>query len=305
MDLVQRIGLGLLWLLGLLLFWGVFVEPKLYRIRREEAVLPNLPSGWEGRRVAAIADFQIGMWGANTGTIRRIVRRIVDERPSAVLIAGDFVYHADGRMDETTSRVVGLIAPLLRTGIPTLAVLGNHDYSIDSRGEPANLQVARLLEASLEAAGVHVLRNEAVALSLSSAATTETSSLYVAGIDDEWSGRADARKSLAAVPREAARMVFMHNPHSFRRLPAATAPVAVAAHTHGGQIAVPFTPRWSWMALVKEQEVYADGWISEYGAAGNRLYVNVGIGFSDVPVRINAVPELTLFTLRRASRVGR
>ena len=41
-------------------------------------------------------------------------------------------------------------------------------------------------------------------------------------------------------------------------------------------------------------------WAIHDGAAGNRLYVNRGIGFSYVPVRIDCPPELTLFTLVRA-----
>jgi predicted MPP superfamily phosphohydrolase len=40
--------------------------------------------------------------------------------------------------------------------------------------------------------------------------------------------------------------------------------------------------------------------VATHGQAGKRLYVNRGIGFSIVPVRINAVPELTIFTLERA-----
>jgi predicted MPP superfamily phosphohydrolase len=44
--------------------------------------------------------------------------------------------------------------------------------------------------------------------------------------------------------------------------------------------------------------VYGDGWIKNYGKQGNNLYVNRGIGFSDIPIRINCPPEVTLFTLR-------
>jgi predicted MPP superfamily phosphohydrolase len=53
------------------------------------------------------------------------------------------------------------------------------------------------------------------------------------------------------------------------------------------------------MTLVRSGRVAADGWIPDYGAPGNRLYVNRGIGFSRVPIRINCPPELTWITLRR------
>ena len=90
----------------------------------------------------------------------------------------------------------------------------------------------------------------------------------------------------------------MHNPDSFEPLPSGTAPLAMAGHTHGGQVRLPFLPEWSWMTFAKEDEVHADGWIDGYGQPGNRLYVNRGIGFSIIPIRINCPPEITLFTLR-------
>ena len=43
--------------------------------------------------------------------------------------------------------------------------------------------------------------------------------------------------------------------------------------------------------------MHADGWIDGYGAPGNRLNVNRGMGFSTIPVRINCPPELTYFAL--------
>jgi predicted MPP superfamily phosphohydrolase len=106
--------------------------------------------------------------------------------------------------------------------------------------------------------------------------------------------------ALEGVPDGAARVVFMHNPDTFAEIPAGAAPLGVAAHTHGGQIRVPSMPEWSWMALLQNERVHADGWIDGYGAPGNRLYVNRGIGFSTIPMRIFCPPEVTFFTLRRA-----
>lgn len=92
----------------------------------------------------------------------------------------------------------------------------------------------------------------------------------------------------------------MHNPDTFDALPPGAAPLAVAGHTHGGQVRVPFFPEWSYLALVQGGEVHVDGWIDGFGEPGNRLYVNRGIGMSLVPLRVNAPPELTIFTLQGA-----
>ncbi|HEV2123950.1 MAG TPA: metallophosphoesterase, partial [Chloroflexota bacterium] len=96
---------------------------------------------------------------------------------------------------------------------------------------------------------------------------------------------------------DAPRIILMHHPESFAELPAGTAPLAFAGHTHGGQVRVPFKPDWSG-AIITGSEVRRDGWIDGYGEPGNRLYVNRGIGMSLAPIRLFCRPAVTFFTLR-------
>ncbi|HEU4455672.1 MAG TPA: phosphatase PAP2 family protein [Longimicrobium sp.] len=284
--------------LGLLALYGTAVEPRLVLdVEEHAAALPGLPPEWEGRTVAVIADLQVGMWWANTGMARRAVREAVRRRPAAVLLAGDFIYHP-GRDPRALAREAAeIVAPLARAGIPAFAVLGNHDWAMDRPDGSMNPLAARRVREALAAAGVRVLDNEAVAL----AAPGGGAPLYVVGIGSRWASRDRPAAALAGVPPGAARVVVMHNPDSFGAIPAGRAPLAVAGHTHGGQVALPFLEGWSWLALTQPDRVHADGWARGAGAAGNRLYVNRGIGFSSAPVRINCAPELTLLTLRRAS----
>lgn len=296
MRWLKRIGTGLLVLVLLLLGWGV-IEPRLILdVEHEVAPVPALPLEWEGAQVAAIADLQVGMWGANLGMVRRAVRELVEGRPDAVLIAGDFIYKADPDPAEEIRRAVDLVRPLTAAGIPTLAVLGNHDYSLNHRDDPKRERLAARVRAALESAGVRVLHNRAAGLPPPGGRGTP---LYLVGIGSAWAGEDAPREAVESVPPDAPRVVFMHNPNSYAEIPAGAAPLAIAAHTHGGQVRVPLTPDWSWLTFVREDEVHADGWITDgYGAPGNRLYVNRGIGFSTIPIRINAPPEITLFTLR-------
>lgn len=304
MKIIKNILLGLLGLFGLLLIWGL-LEPYTFDTEEEVAEIPGLPAAWSGQRVALIADWQVGMWLSNTPTIRRIVEQLISERPALVLIAGDFVYHAGEDPSVEIDKAIELVRPLVEAGIPTYAVLGNHDYSMDSQKlETKNEQLADKVRQALEGVGVQVLQNEAVRLALPGnlnqtvARTDEESLLYVVGIGPEWPDEDEPIAAINQVPKGAPRLVFMHNPDSFKPLPSGTAPLAMAGHTHGGQLRLPFLPEWSWMTFVKEDEVHADGWISGYGQPGNRLYVNRGIGFSIIPIRINCPPEITLFTLR-------
>lgn len=300
MKFLKWTGAALLALLLLLAGWGFLIEPRLIDTEDEVARIPGLPAEWNGQRIAVIADYQVGMWGANIRTMERITDRLIRESPAAVLIAGDFVYKPGDDPSGEIDRAIEIVRPLTAAGVPTFAVLGNHDYSLDVETDPKNEQLAQRIEQALEAIGVRVLHNEAVPLQLGTAggAAGNGAPLYLAGIGSEWAHEARPAEALQGVPRGAARLVFMHNPNSFRAIPAGEAPIAVAAHTHGGQIRIPGTPSWSWLSIVKDGEPHADGWIEdEFGQPGNHLYVNRGIGFSDLPVRINCQPEVTVFTL--------
>ena len=316
MKVLKYTLLILLGLLTVLLVWGVVIEPYRIDQREETVTIPGLPPAWEGKRVALVADFQVGMWLANTATVREIVQHLAEQQPALVLIAGDFIYHPTDEesieeareelepeeLQETfgeLNRALELLQSLLKSDIPVYAVLGNHDYGM---GTPEDVKLdwlADQVHKALEAAGIQVLENEAAPLP--SPDGSEGENLYLVGIGSHYANNARPQQALAQLPDDVPRLVLMHNPDSFDELPAGSAPLALAGHTHGGQIRLPFTPEWSWMALLAEDQVHADGWVEGYGQPGNRLYVNRGIGFSVIPVRLNAAPEVTLFTLQRGS----
>jgi predicted MPP superfamily phosphohydrolase len=278
-------------LLLLLILYGALIEPRLLMDKREEkAYVPNLPADWNGKRIALIADFQTGMWWDNTGMVSKIVKEITQSDVDAVLIAGDLVYKPD---TSVVDEAVGLLKPLADSQIPVYAVLGNHDYSLMKKKSQKRPEIAGYLEAELEAINIKVLENESVNVG------TGAEPLHIVGIGSEWADNSQVGIAMSKVGSNDARIIFMHNPVAYRDLPANSAPLTLAAHTHGGQIRLPFTPRNNWLDIARDREVVADGWSTDkVGAEGNRLYVNRGIGFSLVPIRLFCRPELTIFTLQ-------
>ena len=281
-------------LLLALITWGL-LEPYILDDEEEEAIIPNLPIAWEGKKVAQLSDFQVGMWWDNVDTVSKSINKLIEEKPAAVLITGDFIYHANPDPQPEIDEVVNLMRPLGKAGVPTYAVLGNHDYGIKNKGVEPDSKLAAQLTQALEDIGIEVLNNEAVAIPLADRKTD----LYVVGIDSHWANSDRISSALAQIPDNSPRVVMMHNPDSFLEFPANTAPFAVAGHTHGGQIRLPYLPQWSWLSFAKDDKVLADEWVEkDYGSAGNKMYINRGIGFSDLPLRINCAPEITFFTLK-------
>jgi predicted MPP superfamily phosphohydrolase len=273
--------------------WGVAIEPRIVQKRSVDAPLPDLPRAWDGQRLALMGDIQLGAPLANTDAVQRAVRMVLDARPSAVLLTGDYVYDAEGDPAPILGQLVELLAPLGSSGVPVLAVLGNHDFARDSVLDTA-------VEATLERIGMRILRNEAAPLSSPRGGdSTPDNTLYVVGLGERTAHQDNWRTAFRSVPPEAARVVLAHNPLALRDVPAGWAPLAVAGHTHGGQIRAPWNHGWAparrWMPWPQ----YVDGWIDGFLQPGNRLLVNRGIGFSKIPVRIGAPPEVTLITLRR------
>jgi predicted MPP superfamily phosphohydrolase len=284
---LERVAIGMGVTIVLLLVYGTAVEPRfILDEERWRVAVPELGEAWAETEVALVSDWQIGMWWSNEDMIERAVEEILAEEPDVILLAGDFVYSTEPDIPTQVENVLDLATPLIESGIPVYAVLGNHDYAVNAAEE---------LTQALEDAGIPVLHNEA--LPVPSPAGTEER-LYVVGLGPAVPDEVDIRAALRDVSDDAARVVLMHNPTVFDRLPADTAPLAVAGHTHCGQVALPGKPRWSYIALTQEEKVVADGWAPpHYGADGNRLYVTCGIGFSTFPIRLNAPPEVTFFEL--------
>ncbi|MBE9065443.1 metallophosphoesterase [Leptolyngbya cf. ectocarpi LEGE 11479] len=285
-------AIGLASAVGFLAIWG-FIEPRLLNTEIETATIPGLPAVWEGKQIGQISDFQVGLWGDNPGTARKGIARLIEANPAAVLISGDFIYHAMPNPEAEITLAASIVEPLIKAGIPTYAVMGNHDYGMSSKKAPPNMELAAQMEEALETVGVDVLKNETVAMTL----PDSEDPLFLVALGSRWANQADVDQALDGISNERPRVVLMHNPDTYEQLPANSAPLAVAGHTHGGQIRVPGLPQWSWLRFTQKDKAYADGWAKGYGAPGNNLYVNPGIGMSIVPIRIFCPPEVTLFTL--------
>jgi hypothetical protein len=271
--------LGGLTLAGAAAFtYSRLVEPRWVDVEQILLPIPRLPAALAGRRIAQLSDIHLCEF---TGPERldeavQLVNRLA---PDWLFLTGDYVGD-DERYAE------GLIDPLRRLNVPVYAVYGNHDYW-------ANIRVVRT---ALENARVQVLRNRAAPIA---------EGLWLAGVDDVWSGHPDLEMALREAPSNVTTLLLAHEPDFFDRVVQRQAPVAVqfSGHSHGGQVRLPLLQPgvdglYSYAPLLpKFGRRYPIG-LRQVGQ--QRVYTNRGLGVWPAPYRLNCRPEITVFELQSA-----
>jgi predicted MPP superfamily phosphohydrolase len=262
------------------MFWGWLVGQRRVEVERIDLPLRGLPDPLAGLRIAHITYLHIGMQ-MRAPLLRELLSRVNALEPDLIVITGD-VFDFDPRyIDEGAAELAALSAPL---GV--FAVLGNHDAYTGSDA------VAKALA---ERAGIRVLRDEWTRVEF------EGASLALVGVEDPgrgWNERDSEHDELARLAHETPdglpRLLLIHRPSWFAQAARLGFPVALAGHTHGGQIALPhpghhhnvsrLISRWT-------RGLFRDD------ATGALLYVNRGLGVAGPPVRLNCAREIALLRL--------
>lgn len=251
------------------------IEPSLLLLREHRVASRWWPAGQAPLRIGVLSDLHAAWPSMTIARVDGIVSRLLAARPDVVLLPGDFVSTHTHFVRPLAIEPVAAVLARLARAVPTLAVLGNHDWYYG--GE----RVA----AALAESGIAVLRNEARRLNLGGG------HVWIAGLDDGWTRRADLGRTLRAVDGSAPLVLLSHVPDPFLCLPPEVA-LTVAGHTHGGQVCLPgFGPLRTVSSVPRR---LAHG-LSEVG--GQHLYVSGGVGTTALPVRFARPPEIALLTL--------
>ncbi len=241
--------------------FGVF-NASWTRITRTTVRLANLPEAWRGRRVALVSDLHLGHV-RNGSFLRRIVAKIVKEKPDAIFIAGDLY-------DGTAIDARRAAEPLNKLVAPRGAyfVAGNHEqFGNDNKYLHA-----------VAGTGVRVLNNEKV----------EVDGLQILGVPYR---HATHDGYLASVLRDAqldqnrASILLTHAPDHPEVAEAAGVSLQLSGHTHRGQ----FVP-WTWMVRrIYRQFAYG---LSRIG--NMQVFTSSGAGTWGPPLRLGSNPEIVL-----------
>ena len=246
-----------------------------FRVRRFVLPIVGLPSDLHGLTITQISDMHVGRF--TSGRVLREVVRVVNElRTDLVLLTGDLINDAIADLDHGLDLVRSMQAS---HGV--YLIEGNHDL-IENGPE---------FERRMKDSGIPFLLDESVVI------TVRGTALQLLGLS--WTRARENRDvAIAAAVRqllnqrqpESFPILLAHHPHAFDAAAAASVPLTLAGHTHGGQL------------MLNEQYGFGPAlfryWSGLYTKGASKLIVSNGVG-NWFPLRLRAPAELLHLTLLR------
>lgn len=269
-GLSAPIAWGVAWMVALAV--GIDAVLGRPRLRRRVVRIEGLPPELDGFRIGHLSDVHCGPH-APESRVAKWVRRLNALGVDVIAVTGDLITHGSSHVEAVARALGGL-----RAKDGAYVSMGNHDYFTD--GE----QLVRALERH----GSTVLRNRGVVIERGA------SRLYLAGVDDTWTGRDDIDRALQKRPDGAPTVLLAHDPDLFPQAEQRGVELTLSGHTHGGQLALPGLSR---ISIARFMTRWTSGM---YRRGRSWLYVNHGAGTTGPPARLGAPPELAVITLRRA-----
>lgn len=246
--------------------WARFIEPNQLR------VIETSVSTVCGVRVALVSDMHSGLF-IRHDQLEGVVQALNAQDVNAVVVAGDWTYEPD--LDLRAA-----LAPFASLRHKTYAVLGNHDEA--SPGP----RIRDPLIKTLTDMRIDVIHGRRVMLGR----------CELTGIGDLHSGRMErdleTLKGIKPLQPAARRVILTHDPDAQLHLPAGEAALMLAAHTHGGQINLP----WLTDAMLARM---GDGGFKRglYDRPNMKVFVTSGTGTVKLPLRFRMPPTIDVLAL--------
>nr|WP_285850994.1 metallophosphoesterase [Sporosarcina aquimarina] len=225
-------------------------------------------------RVVQFSDVHLGPH-YSLQQLKKLVERVNELEPDVIAFTGDLIdvpSAFEGRSE--ISDILGK----LRSRYGKYAVWGNHDYGGGG---------VRFYENIMKESGFKLLENQNSVIELDSG-----QKVTIIGLDDAMLGHPDIEKAYTGVDDQGDKLLLLHDPDLVDHITIERFDLALAGHSHGGQVVVPLFGPLVTPPLAKK---YTKGMYQL--AEDNYLYVNSGIGTTRITVRFWNPPELSVFDL--------
>ncbi|MBI3888886.1 metallophosphoesterase [Candidatus Nomurabacteria bacterium] len=243
--------------------YGV-VHARTLLVKNINVTLPNLPAGWQGKRVVFVSDIHLGVV-LGRDFAQKIVDKINEINPDIVFIGGDLY---DGvKVDE--NQIVQPFAGL-HPALGTYFITGNHEEFRDNKP---------YLEA-VKNIGIRVLNNELVNIN----------GLQLIGVDDRDSVNLAKFQNILAnlnINKNEPSILLKHEPFQLDEAARVGISMQISGHTHRAQV----FPLNGFTYLIYKGYDYG---LHLFGKMS--VYTSSGVGTWGPPLRVGSDSEIVVFT---------
>lgn len=242
---------------------------------RKTITIPNLPENLKGFTIGMMSDIHSSVF-MNREDMSGYVRAMNELKTDLIVVTGDFV---NSKTEEVHPFAEAFSELKAVHGV--YGCLGNHDFFTKD---------VEFVAKKIDECGVRLLRNDAVRIE------KDGTFFNLVGVDDigrNVDPNEYMTKALAFAKNDQPKIMLCHKPYYFQQAKDLGIDLTLSGHTHGGQVVFGKVEntRISLAALASK---YISGL---YSLGSSHLYVNNGIGFTGLPLRINCPAELTVITL--------
>ena len=274
--------------------YGIVSGAHDYRVRHIKLPLKNLPSGFNGLKIAQLSDIHSGSF-FNKTAVKGGVEMLLHEKPDLVFFTGDLV---NSKAEEVRDYIS--IFDKVKAPMGVFSTLGNHDYGDYAEWPSAEAKRRNLndLKAAHKQMGWNLMMDENHILEANG------DKIALLGVQNwgagaRWPKYGDLTKALRGAEDYPVKLLLSHDPSHWDAQVQPKFPeidVMFAGHTHGMQFGIETELfRWS-----PSQYAYKQ-WAGLYQEGDQRLYVNRGYGYIGYPGRVGILPEVTIFELVKAT----
>ncbi len=254
----------------LMFFCWVLAEPYLLQKELIEIPFKNLSSEAAQLKIVQVSDIHFKGF---TTIPRKIFEELIRLKPDYLFITGDIVNWDLQKLDELNEFLLKLSTI---EGIEIFGVFGNHEHL--SKKSP-------LIQKVLNESGIRFLHNQSVLL---------REGINLIGVDDPHLDLDDFAKASEDIDLNLPTIVLAHSPEISDEISLDNT-LILCGHTHGGQMNIPFITNL--LFYRKGNRTYKSGLFED---GGRYLYINRGAGTTFLPIRFNALPEITTVSLKKA-----
>lgn len=256
-----------------LLVYMAKIEPNML-IAKNYNININENKETKNIKIVQFTDTQLGEF-YSLSQLEKAVKKINKQNPDIVLFTGDLIDKASQYKD--IDKVTSIMSNI-NSKLGKYAVWGNHDYGSGGHKYYENIMIK---------SGFKILVNETVSIPIN-----KDKNITISGLDEVMFGKPDAKSIEKNINNNDMNILMLHEPDLISEFDHSNIDLAVAGHSHGGQVALPFigaiiTPPFG--------EKYTKGFYEINDRT--KLYVNSGLGNTRSPFRLMNIPEISVFNV--------